>query len=291
MKKMLTHRCGARVSLIMMIGLSLLTPAQWVRAEEELPTELREVGVTEQLDSTIDLSLLFTDENGRSVPLRRYFNGRRPVVLNLVYFRCPMLCGMVSDGLTQALRRLDWTPGQDMEVLTVSFDPKDTHPVALAKKEIVLEKYGKDAAGVGWHFLVGDENAIRRLTDQVGFRYRYDSEQQQYAHAAVTILLTGTGKVSRYLYGIEHDQKNLRLALVEAAQGKYGSTVDRLLLFCFHYDAAARSYVLYASNIMKAGGLLVLLVLGSMLGLLWRREYSGSLKIPQGVTSASGDKG
>jgi Uncharacterized protein SCO1/SenC/PrrC, involved in biogenesis of respiratory and photosynthetic systems len=234
------------------------------------PAQLEGVGIDEKLGQKVDLDLTFIAENGYPVPLRKYFEQGRPVILNLIYYSCPMLCNLVLNGQTAALREIPWTPGKEFEVVTISIDPTETFDLARSKKAVYLTNYERPAPG--WHFLVDHEGNVKKLADEVGFRYKYDERQEQYAHAAAIMLLTPDGRVSRYLYGIKFSPMDLRLGLTEAAEGKLGFTVERVLLWCYHYDPEARSYVLFATNFMRAGGVLVVLVLGTVLFRLWRKE-------------------
>jgi protein SCO1 len=239
---------------------------------EPLPPELEGVGVTEHLNAQIPLDLEFTDEDGRSVSLREYFQGRQPVILNLGYYRCPMLCSLITNGLLNGMRELNWTPGQEFRLVTVSIDPLETPVLAKLKKQNYIQDYGRPSAAAGWHFLTGKEPAVKALAETVGFGYRWNAERKEYAHPAVLFVCTPEGKISRYLYGVEFPTRTLRLSLVEASQGKIGSTLDRVILYCFHYDADARRYTLAAMNIMRAGGALTVLLLASVLIPLWIRD-------------------
>ncbi|MCL4850844.1 MAG: SCO family protein [Bryobacteraceae bacterium] len=252
------------------ISLLLIAAALLPAADPQLPAELEGVGVVERIGDSIDLGLAFTDETDRSVALREYFSSDRPVVLNLVYYNCPMLCNLVLNGQTSTLRQIPWTPGNEFEIVTISIDPSETHELARSKKQAYLDLYKRPAPG--WHFLADRDGNVKKLAEQVGFRYRYDDTQKQYAHAAALMVLTPEGKISRYLYGIQYKARDLRLALTEAAESKFGFSIDRILLYCFHYDPNLRSYVLFATNIMRAGGVLVMLVLGFFLWRLFRAE-------------------
>ncbi len=239
---------------------------------EALPAELKDVGVTERLDASLPMDLAFVDERGKAVHLGDYFKGDKPVILNLGYFRCPMLCGLVLNGLVDAMKDMDWTPGDQFEILTVSIDPNEVHSLARMKKQNYLKDYGRPEAAAGWHFLTGKQDAIKALTDTVGFSYAWNPRQQQYAHAAVLIICMPDGRVSRYLYGVKFAPRTLRLSLVEASDGKIGSTVDHVLLYCFQYDAGEHRYSLAAYNVMRAGGAITLLALGAVLVPIWIRD-------------------
>jgi protein SCO1/2 len=246
------------------------------RAEPQLPTMLEGVGVDEKIGRTIDLDLTFIGENGYPVALRQFFHAGRPVILNLVYYKCPMLCNLVLNGQTSSLREIPWTPGDQFEVVTISIDPSEGFDLAQQKKATTLASYGKPAPG--WHFLVDTDSHAKRLAESVGFHYRYDEKIEQYAHAAAILLLTPNGKMARYLYGIRFSPRDLRLALTEAAEGKGKFSIERLLLFCYHYDPASRSYTLFATNVMRGGGILTMLILGSVLVGFWRKERRKSLQ-------------
>ncbi len=239
---------------------------------EPLPEALEGVGITERLEAPLPLDLVFTDENGEAVRLGDYFAADRPVILNLGYYACPMLCGLVLNGLVESLRPLEWTPGQEFAIVTVSIDPRESDRLARLKKQTYLEEYGRPSAASGWHFLTGDEAAIAALTEAVGFGFRWNEARQEWAHAAAIFVVTPEGLVSRYLYGIEYDTQTLRLSLSEASAGHIGSTVDRILLYCFHYDSSTGRYAPAAANLMRAGGLLTVIVLGGTLATWWRRD-------------------
>ncbi len=257
--------------------LVIASPAAFAQRKEPLPKDLEGVGITEHLGGKIPLDLEFADDEGRPVRLGQYFPGDRPVILTLGYYSCPMLCTLVLNGLVDGLKAVPWTPGRQFEIVTVSIDPRETPTLARLKKENYLAEYGRAGAAAGWHFLTGREEAIRRLADAVGFGYRYVKERGQYAHPAVIFLLTPDARVARYLYGVVYQPKTVHLALAEAGQGKLGTTVDQVLLYCFHYDAEEGRYVLAATNLMRVGGAATALVVGTWLLASWRR---GSRKLP-----------
>ena len=233
------------------------------------PKELDQVGVTEHLNQKVDLNLTFIAEDGYPHALKEYFHAGRPVILNLVYYTCKMLCNVVLNAQVQSLRKIDWTPGDQYEVVTVSIDPAENFQLAREKKASYLESFGRPAPG--WHFLADNGDNVRQLAHQVGFGYKFDEGTGQYAHPAVVFVLTPEGKVSRYLYGVQFKPLDVRLALTEAAKEKFGVT-DRVLLFCYHYDPAAKGYVPFAQNFMKIGGFLSLLVMVFLLYRLWRHD-------------------
>ena len=240
-------------------------------ATSDRPPLLRDVGMEARLGAPVPLDLAFRDEEGNAVTLARYF-GERPVVLSLVYFGCPMLCGEVLGGLTTALRGVGLEPGTDFTALTVSFDPRDGPEAARRRKAEIVGRYGRPGAETGWRFLTGDADAIRRLTDAVGFRYAWDDVGQQFAHTAMVTVLTPEGRVSRYYQGIEYMPRDLRLGLVEASAGRIGSIADRVLLFCYRYDGATGRYTMTVERAVRVGGLLTFLALGTLVGVLLRRE-------------------
>ena len=238
---------------------------------QHTPDILREVGIEQRLQAQIPLDLVFRDETGRQVQLGDYFSAK-PVILTLAYYNCPNLCTLVLNGLVRALRALSFTAGEQFTVVTLSIDPRDTPALAAAKKAQYLRQYGSPAAATGWHFLTGESEAIQRLTDTVGFRYTYDAEQDQFAHASGIMLLTPQGVLARYFYGIEYAPRDLRLGLVEAAANRIGSPIDQLLLYCYHYDPRTGRYSLGILNVIRLAGLVTVLTLGAFLGLMFRRE-------------------
>lgn len=273
-----------RSNLNSFLAAAMLLSAPLLRAQElQTPPELAGVDVIEHIGDRINLDLQFTAENGYQVPLRSLFDKGKPVLLNFVYYRCPMLCNLVLNGQTAALRDLAWTVGKEFDVVTISIAPEEHFGLAKAKKKYYLETYGRPTNG-GWSFLTDFEGNTRRLADQVGFKYRWDEKTQQWAHAAAIMLLTPDGRISRYLYGVRFKDRDLRLGLTEASEGKLGGVGEKLLLFCFHYDPEARGYVPFARNIMKIGGGLSVLLLGVVLSFLFRRERQASL--PNGVATA-----
>jgi len=238
-----------------------------------VPTELLGVDVVEHLGRRLPADAALRDTEGRAVILGNYFDGKRPTLLVFAYHTCPMLCSLVLDAAVRALNDVAWTVGREFDVVSISIDPRDTPDTATRKRRQVVERYvrAKGEAG-GWHFLVGDEENIRKVTDAVGFKYSYDARQGQYAHPAAIYLLTPEGAVARYLYGIQFDPADLRLGLLEASEGRSISTTERLLLFCYHYDPQGKHYALVAMNVMRLGGAVTLVVLGGLLTFMWTRE-------------------
>jgi protein SCO1 len=236
------------------------------------PDLLKQVGIDQKLNQSVPLNLAFRDEHGQSVQLGQYF-GQKPVILTLVYYNCPMLCTQVLNGVESGLKELPMDIGKQFNVVTVSIDPTEGHVLADVKQEMYTGMYGRPGAAQGWHFLTGDEPQIKQLADAVGFRYAYDPETKQFAHASAIMILTPDGKVSRYLYGIQFPSRDLRLGLVEASEGKIGSPVDAVLLFCYHYDPHTGKYGLLISHIIQAGGALTVLILGVLVLVLFRGEH------------------
>jgi protein SCO1/2 len=238
----------------------------------ELPAALEGVGFDQRLGERLPLDVPFRDENGDPVEIGAYF-GRRPVILAFVYYECPMLCTLVLNGLTSALKAVPFAPGRDFEIVAVSFDSRDTPALAAKKKEHYVAALGATPeAASGWHFLTGDSAAIATLTDAAGFRATYDAERGEFAHASGLLVLTPAGVMSRLLYGIEYAPKDIRLALVEAGQGQVGTFVDELLLFCFHYDPTSGQYGAAVLNLVRAGGLLAIAGLGGFVLVSLRRD-------------------
>ncbi len=242
------------------------------------PAILENVGVDEVLGSAVPPGLAFRDAQGKAVTLGRYLGRGRPVVMTLVYHNCPMLCGLVLTGIARGMRENGLELGKDFDALTVSFDPRDDPATAAERQHGYLQAVGKPGAADAWAFLVGDEPPIRRLTDAVGFHYAYDAQSKQFAHPAVAVVLTPEGKVSRYLYGIEFAARDVRLALVEAGQGRVGTSFDRVLLTCYRYDPASRKYEPYALGFVRLGSIAVLLGLGGLIAVLVRREMKAKGK-------------
>jgi protein SCO1 len=250
-------------------GAQLTGPIQNIGVRPEL---LKDVGIDQKLNDSIPLDLVFRDEHGRAVRLSEFF-GQKPVVLALVYYDCPMLCTQVLNGLDRSLRDVPMDIGKDFNVLTVSIDPSETPKLASAKHDLYTGIYGRPGAAEGWHFLTGEESQIRPLANAVGFRYAYDADSKQFAHASAVMVLTAEGKISRYFYGITYPGRDMRLGLVEASEGKIGSPVDQVLLFCYHYDPATGKYGLLISRVIKAGGLLTVLAIGILVLALSRNEH------------------
>jgi len=234
------------------------------------PPGLKNVGILQNLNTQIPADLVFRDETGQTVRLGDYF-GRKPVILSLVYYQCTMLCGEVLNGLDTALRVLKFDVGKEFDVLTVSFDPKDTPAVATLKKSEYLKRYKRAGAENGWHFLTGQQPAIDALTKAAGFQYQYDPRSEQFAHATAIMILTPEGKIAQYYYGVEYAPKDLRLGLIQASNHKIGNVVDEVLLYCYHYDPNTGKYGATIFTILRLSGAATILVMGVFLGILIRR--------------------
>ena len=237
------------------------------------PPGLKNVGMRQNLNQPIPADLTFTDDLGRTVRLGDYF-GKRPIILNLVYFTCPMLCGEVLSGLENSLRMMKFDVGKEFDVITVSFDPHDTPEAAAKKKSEFLRRYNRPGAEQGWHFLVGHQDAIDSLTRAAGFDYEYDPKTRQFAHTAAILILTPEGRVAQYYYGIEYPPKDLRLGLVEAGTGKIGNVVDALLLYCYHYDPEQGKYSATVLRVLRLAGVATMLFIGTLIFVMIRRGPS-----------------
>jgi protein SCO1/2 len=244
-------------------------PVQDIGVRPEL---LKDVGINQKLNDSIPPSLTFSDEHGNPVELRQYF-GQKPVILSLVYYSCPMLCTQVLNGLMRSLRDVSMDIGKQFNVVTVSIDPTERPVLAEAKHALYTGFYGRPGAAEGWHFLTGDAQNIKQLASAVGFRYAYDAESKQFAHASGIIILTPDGKISRYFYGITYRERDLRLGLVDASAGKIGTLTDQVLLFCYHYDPVTGKYGLLISRMVKLAGLLTVLGIALLILLLARHEH------------------
>jgi protein SCO1 len=245
--------------------------AQVVLNKEDDP-ELNKIDIVEHLGSQVPPDLQFTDDHGRPVRLGDYFNHDKPILLTLAYYRCPMLCNLVLNGVANGVKTLPWLPGENFQMLTVSFDPRDSVSIAAAKKQNYLSSIGTEVNESGWAFLIGDSMQSRALTEIVGFKYFYVPDRQEYAHAAVAILLSPDGKIMRYLYGIEFPTQDLRFGLMEASEGRIGTTIEKFILYCFHYDPSAKGYVVFAQNVMKVSGAVAVVALSILVTVLWRWE-------------------
>lgn len=242
----------------------------------DLRPPFEQIGFDQHLGDRLPLDLMFRDEAGRGVRLADYFDGR-PVVLNLAYYRCPMLCTLVLNGIASSSGALNLAMGRDYDIVTVSIDPRETPDLAAAKKAGYLKEYSHLGDGKGWHFLTGDETSVRRLADAIGFRYAYDTNKDQYAHPSGVVVITPDGRVARYFFGIEYAPRDLRLALVQASAGKIGTVAERLLLLCYQYDPASGRYGAVPLTLIRLGGVVTVLALAGFVIVMLRREASRGL--------------
>lgn len=269
--------CGAGVAAAQDLG-----PAPGERVGNivppagQMPELLQEVGLDQKLNAQVPLDLKFKDEDGRTVTLGQYF-GKRPVILTLNYYECPMLCTEVLNGLVSSLSVMNFTIGKEFDVVTVSFDPRDTPELARQKKAAYLRRYKRAGAESGWHFLTGADHEIAVLTRAVGFRYAYNAKAGQFAHASGVMVATPEGRLSHYFYGIEYGPRDLRLSLVEASDHKIGSAVDQVLLACFHYDPSSGRYSMTIMTLVRAAGLLTVGLIAGAIVVMRRRERRGPL--------------
>jgi protein SCO1 len=238
---------------------------------QDRPIPLRKVRLDQRLNSQLPLDTRFKDETGKTIRLGDYF-GKKPVLMALVYYQCPMLCTQILSGMVRSLKLVSFNPGQEFEVVVISFDARDTPPLAAGKKASMLKSYGRPETANGFHLLTGDLAAIHAVTSSVGFEYFYDVHTDQFAHASAIYALTKDGRLSRYFYGIEYAPKDVRLGLIEAAQNRIGTPVDQILLFCYHYDATTGKYTPVAMNILRLAGGVTLAILGGFVITMLRRD-------------------
>jgi protein SCO1/2 len=240
-------------------------------SSELVPDILEKVGIDQKLNAQLPLDAVFRDESGRPVRLGDFF-GKRPVVLSLVYYECPMLCTQVLNGAVAAFKVMNFTAGNEFDVVTLSFNPKETPAMAAAKKQTYMAKYGRPEAAKGWHFLTGDKAAIDAVAEAVGFRYTFDQASQQYVHASAIMVVTPDGRLSKYFYGIEYPPKDLRLGLIEASGGRIGTPVDQVLLYCYHYDPHSGKYSMVVMNVLRLGGALTVALIVGFIVTMWSRD-------------------
>lgn len=255
---------------------------------EPLPARLKGIDVREHLGEMVAKGATFIDESGRRVTVGDFLDGQHPVILTLNYSRCPMLCSLELNGLVGSMKDVDFTAGKDFRIVTVVLDPNEKPEEARASKTRYVRQYGRSEAESGWHFLTGTEQNIHAVADSVGFSYGYNEARKEYVHPAAIILLSPTGKITRYLYGIEYKPKTLKLSLAESGEGKIGTSIDRLILFCFHYDETEGSYTPVVMNIMRVGGGLTVAMLG---GFLTTYFLSESRKKKKATSSSNPSEG
>jgi protein SCO1/2 len=247
-----------------------------------LPPGLSKVGIDQRLNEQVPLDLQFKDDQGRTVRLGDYFHPGRPVIISLVYYNCPMLCGEVLNGMSTAFKVLKFTPGKEYEVVTLSIDPREKPPLAAAKKHTYLDHLDRPGAEAGWHFLTGEQPQIGALADAIGWHYQYDPKLDQFAHAAGIVLVTPQGRISQYYYGVEFSARDMRLGMIEASGNRIGSLADQVLLYCYHYDPRVGRYGAAITNIVRLAGVATVLILGSSLIILFRREGTRDKKSDTG---------
>jgi len=275
------------------LALALLATSAWAQMNNGVmsppantrPPRLQNVGIEQHLDEQIPPDLTFRDEAGKTVKLGDYF-GHKPLILNLVYYNCTMLCGEALAGLASAMRLVKFDVGNEFDVVTVSFDPRETPEMAAAKKKDYVGRYGRPNAAAGWHFLTGQPDSINALTKAVGFQYQYDAKTNQFAHATAIMVLTPQGHISRYFYGVDFPPKDLRMGLVEASQGKIGNAVDAVLLYCYHYNPETGKYGAMVANILRLAAAATILFMGTFLFILWRMDLSVAKKTATKTTYA-----
>jgi protein SCO1/2 len=263
-----------RCIALVLCGVCLL--ANEANAQLRTKQIVQGVGIDQHLDAQLPLDAVLVDEQGRSIPLREFFGRGKPVIVNFVYFRCPMLCTQVLNGLLRSSQAIKFRMHEDFDVLSISIDPRETPAMAAAKKRKYVASYRRPGAEEGWHFLTADAATIEKLTRVAGFRYRYDEPSDQYAHASGIMVATPEGRISHYLYGIDYPPNDLRLALVESSENRIGNLVDQVLLLCYHYDPVTGKYGLAISALIKGAGIVTLLVLGGYLLRMFRLERQRS---------------
>jgi protein SCO1/2 len=278
------RKCLALLSLFFGASMALAYEAgsDMPKQSDEVPAQLEGLKVIERPGQQLTLSREFVNEKGETVSLGSFYDSQRPVLLSIVYYGCPGLCNYHLNGLMETFKGMDQHIGSDFQVVVVSMDHRETSDLASKKKESYLKVLDQPAAAAGFHFLVGSEENVKALAEELGFPFRWDEAEQQYAHPAVAHITTPTGIISRYLHGIQFDSKTLRLSLVEAADGKIGNIVEQLTLFCFQFNPAKNKYTFFAFNVMRAGAGLTVVLLAIFLIPIWRRERRRSLAIAKG---------
>lgn len=281
------HRYSLTIQTALLVGLLVAGPVVFAQRSapmppvtneaspkmaSEKPAQLEGVGIDEKLGQSLDLSIVLKDEAGVERPLQSFFDGKTPVIISPVYFSCPGLCNFHLNGLTEGLKGVDWSVGTKFRVLAVSFDSKETPELAGKKKETYMKLYERPGTEAGWSFLTGSAESVRRLTESVGFKFRWSEETQEWSHASAAIVVSPTGTITRYLPGIMFEPKDIRLAVLEAGQGKVGTFVDQLVLYCFQYNPHQSRYTIYAFNMMKLGGGVMMLFLAIWLLPFWWRS-------------------
>ena len=279
------------------LALVLILKSTVVSSAEKTPYELKDIGIHEQLGQSVDLNLELKNEAGETVKLSHFFHPKKPVVLLMAYYGCPNLCSMFLNAAIDTFKKSKWTPGAEYEVVTVSFDPREDSTLAKNKKATHIEALAKAGAEKGWHFLVNDKilkadegGNVKALADSVGFKFQYEKKSNEFAHAASMIFLTPSGRVSRYLYGIEFPEKDFKLALQEAAGNRIGTIVDRFMLFCYKYDPVSKRYSLYAMNLMRGAAAITIIFLGLWIASNRRRGKINKQQLNSGSVSSRAER-
>ena len=260
-----------RNSIFLFIFLFLISFVHAQTLKKEFPSE-QQIDIIENLGDFIPLDTFFINENGDKVELASFFNKEIPTVLTLNYFECPMLCTLVLNGLAESLKNLTLNAGDDFQIITIDINPNEKTLFANQKKKNYIKGFGLEYVKNDWHFLTGDEKNIKKVADSIGYIYYYDKQRDEYMHPAAITLLSSEGKISRYLYGIEYPVKDLKLGILEASEGKIGSTIDKIILYCYHYDPYKNTYTIFATNIMRLGGIFTILFICIMLVSYWKND-------------------
>lgn len=293
--KLTNGRLARAVAMLCVVAALLVTlrPRLAHAQVAGMPRELAHVGVSEHLDGALPLDTPFRDHTGKAVKLGDYYDGKRPVVLTFAYHSCPVLCGMVLNNAAAGLRGIGWNIGKEYDVVTISIDPEESLEKTAAKRASILNEYGASRGhdGKGWHFLVGDKESIAKVAAAAGFEYQYDADQKQWGHPSVVMITKPDGRMARYLYGLEFPPSDLKLGLLEASEGRSISTIEQIILYCYHYDPQGGKYVLVARRVMQVGGGSVAIVLFGFLGLFWGRELrkGKSKKVTQPPSESPAD--
>ncbi len=268
------------LKVIFTISVFLIVDLSYGQLNQGNPAILEDIGVDEKLGERIPSDLTFANSQGDSVSIGELMQDGKPVLLNPLYYECPSLCGLVQEAVFDVVQEMDWSPGTDYTIISYSIDPEETVGHAASSKTDIIQDLNRPGAEEGWHFLTGNEKAIKTLSESIGFKYKYDERIGEYVHQASIMLISPDAEITRYLYGLEIDEFDLRNALYEAADGKIGSTIEKAVLYCYTYDPSSQSYVPFAMNIMKLGGLATMLILGIFLTILWKR-HGGSEQSPK----------
>lgn len=262
----------AALTISMYLSVLLIAGSAEAQLNKGKPAILDDIGVDEHFGDKIPLDATFINSDGEEVTINELMEPGKPVLLNPLYYECPMLCNVVIEGVFEVVKELEWSPGTDYTIISFSIDPEEEYPLAAENKKRYLSDLNREGAAEGWHFLTGSEEQIKKITESVGFKYKKEEQTEEYIHSASIMFLSPDGIITRYLYGTQFSEFDLRNALFEAAEGSIGSAMERVVLYCYTYDPASGSYVPLAINIMKLGGLATLIILGIFLSLFWNKE-------------------